>query len=295
MNYLLLFLSVTVNAAYASLHNYLGKHKIRTAADNYTINTFTYGVGAILLLLYMALTWSRMSIFTVLFGLLFGFVTALGGVYELKALSCGPMSFTVLIATSSMILPAFSGAIVWQEEISLFKIIGTILMITAAYFTAVKDGGGTSLRWLGYCMATFLCSGSVGIMQKIQQNSVYAAENTPFLTVAFITATLVCFVFAKQSSANTEDTDQESDAFVKMRDCGTVVPAIICGAFIAFLNVVNLYLSGVLPSAFLFPIQNGGTTMLSVLCALVLFREKFSGRRGIGLVCGIAALILLML
>ncbi len=288
MNYLLLALSVSVNAAYASLHNYLGKRKIQTAADNYRINTLTYGIGAIFLLVLAAVTWSGISAFTVGFGLLFGLVTAMAGVFELKALACGPMSFTVLITTSSMILPAFSGALIWDEPLSPLKVIGTALMIAAAYFTAVKGGGETSLRWLGYSMATFLCSGSIGIMQKVQQSSAHADESTPFLAVAFLCAAIICLAASRLTARGAAG---EADG----QKTGILLPAAVCGGFIAFLNVVNLYLSGVLPSALLFPVQNGGTTVLSVLCAIVLFREALSRRRLVGLGIGMVALVLLII
>ncbi len=285
MNYFLLFLSITVNAAYSSVNNYLGKKKIMCTHDNYKINAMIYGIGFVMLFVLMAVTWEGASVFTLLFGLIFGLATAFAGVFTLKALSCGPMSFTILIMTSSMILPAFSGALIWHEDLSPLKIIGTLMMIFAAYFTTAKDDGGTSLKWLGYSMAAFLFQGSIGIMQKIQQNSSYAEESTPFLTVAFMISALSCFLFSKLTSA------KDGSISIKSR---ILLPAAVCGAAIAFLNVINLYLSGVLPSALMFPVQNGGTTVLSVLCAIVIFREKLSKRKMMGLAIGMAALLLLI-
>ncbi len=288
MHYLLLFLSVSVNAAYSSLHNLLGKKRIRCAWDNYIINALTYGVGSVLLLALAAFTWEGISGATVLMGLLFGLVTALGGLFQLKALSCGPMSFTVLITTSSMILPAFSGAVFWQEELSPFKVLGTALMITAAYFTAVRGGGKTSLKWLGCSMAGFLATGAIGIMQKFQQNSAYASQSTPFLAIAFLTATLICCIAAAVAAP-------AKDSREPIRFKSTVLPSALCGGFIVFLNVVNLYLAGVLPSALMFPVQNGGTTVLSVLCAIILFREPLNRKKIIGLAIGMVALVLLLI
>ncbi len=286
MNYILLFLSISVNTAFSSINNYLGKKKISSAHDNYRINAMIYGIGAIMLVALMLATWEGVSSFTILFGILFGLATAFAGVFILKAYSCGPMSFTILIITSSMILPAFSGAVIWNEELSPFAVIGTLLMIAAAYFTAAKDGGGASLKWLGYTMAAFLMQGSIGIMQKVQQNSAHAAESTPFLTVAFLVSALICFVFSRIT------TQKDESASAKK---GNLLPAAICGAAIAFLNVVNLYLSGVLPSAVMFPVQNGGTTVLSVLCAIVIFREPLNKRKVIGLAIGMVALVLLII
>lgn len=289
MNYLLLFISVSVNTVYTSLHNYLGKKKMKSAYDNYVINACSYGIGMVILTALLFATWKGISLFTILFGLLFGLATALSGIFHIKALSCGPMSFTTLITTSSMILPAFSGALVWKEELSWFKVLGTFMMIAATYFIAAKDKKIASPKWLGYCMAAFSCIGAIGIMQKVQQKSAYAAESTPFLTMAFLSATLLCTIFAKCANQNTEG--QKNQKF----QAGMIFPAVLCGIFIVFLNVVNLYLSGVLPSTVLFPIQNGGTTLLNVLSAIVLFREKSNRRIRIGLAIGMVALVFLII
>ncbi len=296
IQYLLLFVSVCVNAAYSSIHNHLGKKHIHSVADNYRINMWTYGVGAVLLCGVVAAAWPGVSPFTVGLGVAFGLITALSGIFELKAFSCGPMSFTILIITSSMVLPAFSGAVIWNEDISAAKIVGTILMIGSAYFTAVKGNGKASMKWLLFTIAAFLCTGSIGIMQKIQQNSRYASESIPFLTIAFFTASVVCFLLNKVMIRRMGDTStvHSSGGRIINPHNNVVLCAVLCGVFVTFLNVVNLYLSGVLPSAIMFPVQNGGTTILSVLSAIVIFHEQLNSKRILGLLTGMLALVFLI-
>lgn len=297
MDYLLLTLSVCANVAYSSFYNYFGKKAVRKQSDNYKVNMCIYAVAAVILLTVGILTDLSISWFTLFFGMLFGAVTALSGVFKLNALNCGPMSFTILLITSSMILPAFSGYIIWDEPLSEWKVIGTFLMIVAAYFSTDKQKNqkGKSIKWLIFCFLAFVFLGSIGIMQKVQQRSDHAGENGAFLAVAFITAAIFCtvsyFISLKMESRNNDETS----VAVPINAKRLLILTFVCGIFIAFLNKVNLYLSGVLPSAFLFPIQNGGTTMLSVVMAMTVFREKISGRHAIGMAIAIVALAMLAL
>ncbi len=290
-------MSVCANVAYSSFYNYFGKRAVRKQSDNYKVNMCIYTSASIILLVVGILTDLHISVFTLFFGILFGAVTALSGVFKLNALNCGPMSFTILLITSSMILPAFSGYIIWDEPLSKWKVFGTILMIVAAYFSTDKQQNQKkkSVKWLLFCFLAFIFLGSIGIMQKIQQKSSHSNETGAFLAIAFITAAVFCTVSYLISCKIEEKQHDETHVLIPIKTKKLLLLTLVCGIFIAFLNKVNLYLSGVLPSAFLFPIQNGGTTMLSVLMAMTVFREKISGRHAIGMAIAIVALAMLAL
>ena len=55
----------------------------------------------------------------------------------------------------------------------------------------------------------------------------------------------------------------------------------VCGA--GAVNLINLYLSGKLPSIILFPILNGGVIVLSGAAALIIFKEKLSCKQYLGI------------
>ena len=65
------------------------------------------------------------------------------------------------------------------------------------------------------------------------------------------------------------------------------------GACAGLINIFNLYLAGALDAAFLFPVLNGGATLAALLLAFVVFKEKFTLRRSIGLAIGVLALMFL--
>lgn len=316
MNYFLLFLSVCANVAYSSFYNFFGKKVLKKGSDNYKINLLIYSVSIVFLVGIGLIKGLHVTLFTVLLGILLGVAMALSSIFKLSALRCGSMSFTVLIITASMIIPAFSGKVIWDEPLSIWKVIGTVMMLVAAYFSTEKQASAEkkkqSTKWLIFSFLAFLCQGIIGVTQKFQQKATYkgstpADQMAVFLIVAFISATLLCLV----SYLITRAREKKQECAVVCKETGNTIESVnaqdgispkvvilctcVCAVFITFMHNINLYLSGVLPSAFLFPVQNGGTTMVSVIVAMTLFREKISGRRIIGFCIALAALIILAL
>ena len=85
------------------IQNRLCKRDLTTSDHVYRFNAMCYAV-CIILFLYSAIT-GGISLFTVGLALLFGLITALSNYYKLKSLCAGPMHITLLITTSSMIIP----------------------------------------------------------------------------------------------------------------------------------------------------------------------------------------------
>lgn len=69
-----------------------------------------------------------------------------------------------------------------------------------------------------------------------------------------------------------------------------IVQPIVSGVFMGSVNVVNLFLIGVMPSVIFFPIANGGLLIMTVLAAVVFFRESLKAIRWLGIIIGIAAM-----
>ena len=285
LHYLLLLLSVTANVTYSSLYNHLGKTVLHDRRDAFRINMWVDLGASVLLAGYVLLSGSGFSLYTVLLGMVFGCVTALGAVCKLKALEKGPMSLTILLITASMVIPAFSGALFWQEAISVWKIAGTFVMILAGYLAAGKGEGKTSRIWLAYCIGAFLFIGSVGILQKIHQTSPWREQKISFLLVAFLTASVFCAILSRNPGGKTQPFQLTKKQWLIFG---------LCSICMTLNNVINLHLSGILPSVLFFPIVNGGTTVLSVLTALILFREKLTKRKLAALCVALAALSMLI-
>ncbi len=278
---LLIITSITTMVLQNCLFNNSCKTSLKTAKY---INLFNIMVYSVCVLLFgILLLKEKISAFTVLLGLLFGVVTALSNLFKMLSLSNGPMNITLLVTTSSMIIPTMSG-IFFGEAFSLAKLCIVLILIGFIYLSVSKrDDTKISKKWFLFCLLAFLFQGTVGVLQKIHQTSVHKTEVSGFLFIAFICAIVFCFL-------RNRGCDQKITL-----DKKTVFIGLICGGCTFGMNYINLKLSGLLPSQLFFPLVNGSAIVLSSLMSIILFKERLSKRQTIGLVGGILSLIAICL
>mgnify|MGYP003407971089 FL=1 len=263
------------------LFNNACKTKLKTAKH---INSFNMIVYSVCVLIFgLLLLKEKLSVFTILLGLIFGVVTMLSNFYKMIALSNGPMHITLLITTSSMIIPTMSG-IFFGEVFSAAKLCMVFLLIVFIYLSFQKSSETKiNKKWIFYSALAFIFQGTVGVLQKIHQSSIHKTEVSGFLFVAFICAIVFCFI-------RNRGFNQEIKLGKK-----TVFIGLICGGCTFGMNYINLKLSGSLPSQLFFPLVNGSAIVISSLMSVILFKERLSKRQTIGLVGGIVSLIAICL
>ncbi len=261
------------------LFNNICKKELTTNDHIYRFNMIMYAVCIILF--GTAVLGGHVSLFTITLGLLFGVVTALSNFYKMCALTSGPMHITLLVTTSSMIIPTMSG-IFFGEGFSLLKLVLVVILIGFIYLSFEKyDDKKTNKKWLFFCVLAFIFQGSIGVLQKIHQFSEYKSELNGFLLVAFVCSLIYSRIRARKSYRELN--------FRKKH----IIFAIICGVCTYIMNFLNLRLSGLLPSQLFFPLVNGSAIILSSLMSVLLFKEHLSKKQTVGLVGGITALIVM--
>lgn len=271
-----LILSISSAVLQNGIFNFVCKKSLKTNDDIYKFNIFAY---AVCILVFGILTLNgKISLYTVLLGMLFGVITALSSLYKMLALSKGPMHITLLITTSSMIIPTLSG-VFFGEKFSLLKLIVVFILIYFIYLSVGKGNDGKiNKSWVIYCLFTFVFIGSIGVIQKIHQTSVHKSEISGFLFVSFFISLIISGLRIKDKK--------------NFKDKKKLIPlAMICGVCTFTMNFVNLKLSGLLPSQLFFPLVNGSAIVLSSVMSVVLFKERLSKRQTVGLIGGILSLI----
>ena len=274
-------ISITSMVLQNCIFNNVCKKDLETGAHVYRFNTLSYAI-CILLFGIIAIS-GGFSLFTVALGLLFGVVTALSNYYKMQSLSCGPMHITLLITTSSMIIPTLSG-IFFGEGFSVYKLLVVFVLIFFIYLSLEKKSAtAINKKWLIFCAFAFLLQGSIGVLQKVHQSSEHKGEIGGFLFVAFICSLIYSHFRAKKGF--------KALGFNKK----LFIFAPICGLCTFLMNFLNLRLSGLLPSQIFFPVVNGSAIILSSVMSVIIFKEKLTKRQIVGLCGGILSLIAICL
>lgn len=112
--------------------------KTTTLAGGFVFNAVSCLSAAVMLLCWGGFGTS--SVFTIVFGVFFGAVTALQGITNIAALQVGPMSYTSVIISFSTLISALSGAMFFNESLSWAHILGIALMLASFVLAAKSDG-----------------------------------------------------------------------------------------------------------------------------------------------------------
>lgn len=291
--YLQLGLSLTAGLLSNICRKYFTVKSLSGTSGRAVYSAITSIVAALILLLWGG--FGSASPFTLWFGVLFGAVTAIQTIANVSAINCGPMSYTSIFTSFSVLISALSGVLVFGEDsLELIQIIGIILMLFSIVLSAngKSDGKKINLKWFILSFIAFLLTGTIGIMQKIHQTSDHKSELSAFLVIAFVTSALISAVFAliKRGKASVAISETKSQGGKKIALLLLCVMA-VAGLCVAANNKFNLYLTGVLPTAIFFPIYNVGILILTTLSAIVIFKERLSLKQWIGVVIGIISVI----
>ncbi|MBR2885502.1 MAG: EamA family transporter [Clostridia bacterium] len=281
MTVFFLILSIMSTVAQNCIFNKVSKKELSTNNHIYYFNTF---ISLVCIFLFgILLLREKMSLFTALIGIIFGVMTALRNVYNMQTLANGPMNITILITTSSTIIPTLSG-VFFGEPFSIMKLIAVIFLIGFIYISLDKDSNTKiNKKWIVFATLTFLTQGTIGVLQKVHQTSVYKNEASGFLFIAFILA----YIYNRlRMKGNVKELNFQRKH---------ILFAYICGLCTFCMNYLNLKLSGILPSQLFFPLVNGGSMVLNQIMAVLIFKEIPTKKQLVGLVGGICSLIAICL
>ena len=290
MNLLLLPVSIMIGVLGGSANNYFSKQYMRGARQGFSFSACAAVVSACLLLA-LTRSFALPSRYTLALGALYGTVTALGQLMNLLALSKGPFSLTVMLGTGSMPVTTLICALFWREAVSLPQWLGVAMMAAALVLCAGGARGrpgekSANLPWLLLCAGNVLCTVSVGILQKVHQFSPYKGELDAFLVVSF-------FVGAGAMTLLSLTAKRGETGGQPPRLGILAAAALVSGLSAGAINKINMYLVGVMPSVVFFPVNNGGTVLLSAAVSVTVFREKLAKRQVAAFALGLAAIALI--
>jgi drug/metabolite transporter (DMT)-like permease len=187
----------------------------------------------------------------------------------------------------SLVIPVIFSLFLYDEKLTIVKIIGILIAFPAVYLTTrVKEEGkkGQDLFWPALL---FLGSGLLDTLVKfVENNYLQDVESlVPFTIHTFATAGTIGVVLV---------------AILAMRGKTKLhYRNIIAGIFLGIPNYFSIYYlvkllsSDMMQSSAAIPVNNIGIVLACALCGILLFKEKAPATRIIGLVLSVAAILLI--
>jgi len=240
--------------------------------------------GSLLLFVLGLSTSLHTSWQTVCFSVIYGVLLVSAQWNYTVALKNGKTGICSTVYSLGFIFPTIFGSFIFQESFGIVDGVGVLLVIPAIILTGAKKKNelGKTGRFFLPLIVAMLCSGGLGVMQKVQQHSLHADEKTSFMLIAFMIAGVIssmCFAFGRKN----DESVLGRKAYLAMG----------VGLAFACCNLLNTILAGRLPSVVFFPILNVGTILCSLLLGIVLFKERLTKKDGVVFSLGALSILLI--
>jgi drug/metabolite transporter (DMT)-like permease len=229
---------------------------------------------------------SKWLIFAVIIGILF-IVVFLLMAYSTKI---SGIAITTVAVKMSVILPIMFSILYFSEDVSFLKITGIILAMIAVYLTVYKKQDKSITRRIAFIMPLllFIGSGTIDTLIKYTQETFLEEDTTIiFSSVLFMIAAVSGLIYSpirKKPISSYYKTD-----------------VLLSGLILGLINFGSLYgivmalESKVFDSSIIFGINNIGIVVLSVILALIIFKEELTIRNKAGIVLSVLTIVLLSL
>ncbi len=231
-------------------------------------------------------------------------IGALGGVCSSLALFTfqtglkhGKISTSWLIINLSMSLPIVLSIFVFGEKLNAFKVGGIFLVLSAIVLmwkdkkadmdrasveTEPDQDMGQHRKWLILMLLAFLFNGLSASSQKVLVEMGAGDYTWQFYNVLYFTG-FILMGFLTLAGRHWPNWRELCTGFVMA----------LCS--IAGNVLLTLALAHDIPGAVAFPVGNGGSLTLVVLAGVLFFREKVSKVGFAGIICGLTAILVLIM
>ncbi len=281
-------LLLLLSAFFASVRNVLTKGFAPFSfkrREFFGIQATIFGVGSIALLIVNLFTFKGLSAFTLFLALIYGVLLVCAQWFYTIALSNGKTAICATIYSFGFLIPTLSGAIFWKEQITILGFCGILIAIPVLVISGISKKSScensTSNSYFLPLIIALICSGGLGVVQKVQQGSDFSNQTNSFILVAFtfcFIISLLFFLFLKKGSSKIQRKN--------------LISCSVIGIFFATCNLLNTYLAGRLNSSVFFPAINIGSILFSLILGLIIYKEKPTKKDLIVLLLSITSIVL---
>lgn len=279
-----LFSSILFSTGLFVIFKYFGIYKIDTLKAifvNYIV-AFTMGVG----LADGAVSLSQIPEQSWFFGALFlgALFVSVFFVMATTAQRNG-VSVASVAGKMSVVVPVLFGTFLYQESVTILKVLGILIALLAVYLASVKDEVYTKSGGILFPILLFFGSGVIDTTLKyvevnfVPQEEVSLFSGSLFGIAAVFAATIILI---KQVRKKT------SFGFKN------IIAGIALGVpnYFSIIFLIKALQNKDFESSVLFTVNNVGIVILSTFVGLLIFKEKFSLKNKIGVFLAVLGILL---
>lgn len=213
--------------------------------------------------------------------------------FGLEALKSGAMVLASMAGSAGLLLPCVFGIFMFDEPMSLMQLFGILLLIFSGWLPigySKKLKGSFTPRTMLLLIGSMLSNGFTMVAQKMFSKYLPDVSVSVFSFLAFgLVGVGMCVGLVPQL------TKKEKREEIKKLPKALWFYGAGLSTILLIINQLATIAARVIPSAIMFPINDGGATIITALTGAVVFKEKLTARSVAGLALGIASLIVINL
>ncbi len=212
---------------------------------------------------------------------------------SIEALKSGVMVLAAMAGSAGLLLPCIAGIFMFNEPMKPMQFIGIALLIFSGWLLigySKEQTGSFTPRTLLLLIGSMLSNGSVMLAQKMFSKYLPDTSVSIFSFLTFGLIGIGMFIGLVPSLLS-QSGRAKIAAFPKPVFLYVTISSIILLA----INQLTALAGRNVPSAIMFPINDGGATIITAITAAIFFKEKLTVRSVCGLILGIGSLIVINL
>lgn len=212
---------------------------------------------------------------------------------SIEALKSGVMVLAAMAGSAGLLLPCIAGIFMFNEPMKPMQFIGIALLIFSGWLLigySKEQTGSFTPRTLLLLIGSMLSNGSVMLAQKMFSKYLPDTSVSIFSFLTFGLIGIGMFIGLVPSLLS-----QNGRAKIAAVPKPVFLYGTISSIILLAINQLATLAGRNVPSAIMFPINDGGATIITAITAAIFFKEKLTVRSVCGLILGIGSLIVINL
>lgn len=212
---------------------------------------------------------------------------------SIEALKSGVMVLAAMAGSAGLLLPCIAGIFMFNEPMKPMQFIGIALLIFSGWLLigySKEQTGSFTPRTLLLLIGSMLSNGSVMLAQKMFSKYLPDTSVSIFSFLTFGLIGIGMFIGLVPSLLSQSGRVKIAAVPKPVFLYGTISSIILLA-----INQLATLAGRNVPSAIMFPINDGGATIITAITAAIFFKEKLTVRSVCGLILGIGSLIVINL
>ena len=243
-----------------------------------------------LILILIAGNGFKCDLLTVLISTFSGIMLVLSSAFGMLVLRSGTVALSSLFGTAGLIVPCIAGIFLFNAPMSWGQWLGVAIFFVAAYLmitSSSKIACKFTLKTFLLLLGVMFTNGFTMIAQQMFTFYVPEGDVSVFSFLSFGIVGIFMIIMAIITSARSEHTEEDklTPSIMGM--------AVVLAAAVFIINQLATLSTAFVSPVVLFTFINGGSTIIAAIVAAVCFREKLTVRSVLGIIIGVASMVII--